>query len=129
MAVFLEHLNVLVPIERIRRSSYPGGFERLVEDRAVELGFTLWFDRHLLREGAHSPYEVESVVDYWKAFGLVPTGRVNGVLSWHDLCVVDAGASDLSLPCDWLDLAMDEKYAFLRGQAPGPLIGRELNGR
>ena len=124
MAVLLEHLNVIVPIERIRRSAYPRGFEGLMEDRAVELGFTLWHDHHLLREGAHSPYEVESIVDFWKSHGLLSTRRIRGALAWNDLCVVDAGAAALSLPCEWLEVVPSESYAFLRGQPRGPIIGK-----
>ncbi len=123
MAVFLEHLNVLVPVAAIRESAYPGGFDGLLHDRAVELGLTLWHDGYLLREGALTQDEVESVLDFWKGHGLMPTHRVRGILEWKDLCVIDAESAGLSLPCAWIELDSEGRSAFLRGQEPGPLVG------
>ena len=61
MAVALEFIDFLVPIELIRQK-YPGGWAQCLKDHERLIGGRVWFDEHLLRDGAMNPSDIESLL-------------------------------------------------------------------
>ena len=54
MAVALEFLNLVIPIKKIEQH-YEGGWEQYLDDHQHLIGRRIWFDDHLMRDGAMSP--------------------------------------------------------------------------
>lgn len=100
MAVKLEFLNIIVPIKNINRV-YKGGFEQLKKDYADIIGNRVWFDDHLLRDGAMNPYDMMQLISYWEAKGLNARKVVDDKENWHEMCVVDTLMGP-TLPCSWV---------------------------
>jgi hypothetical protein len=123
MAIGLEFIDVVVPIARIREA-YPGGWEQCLLDYAGRLGRRVWFDRHLLRDGAMSSSEARMLVEGWSALGFEPLADRPGGEYWKDLCVIDWRRGGLTRPCDWLKLDLFNRTAHLGGTEPGPLAWR-----
>ena len=100
MAVGLEFISLIVPIEKIEQY-YPGGFEKYKSDNEQSIGGRIWYDDYLVRDGAMSNYDVGRLIQEWESYGLKGVIEVNGQKQWKDLCVVDyfGGAT---LPCVWL---------------------------
>ena len=68
MAIALEFLDFVVPLERIRQK-YPGGWDQCLKDHERLIGGRVWFDEYLLRDGAMNPADIESLVDLWGRAG------------------------------------------------------------
>ena len=100
MAVALEYISLIVPIEKIEQY-YPGGFEKYKSDNEQSIGGGIWYDEYIVRDGAMSNYEVGRLIQEWESYGLKGVIEVDGQKQWKDLCVVDyfGGAT---LPCVWL---------------------------
>jgi len=125
MAVYLEFINLIIPRDRIK-AVYTGGWEQFVSDRQAAIGGRIWFDDHLMRDGAMSPGDMGLLIDLWTSIGLKPIGEKDGQKFWKDCCVVDTifGAT---LPCDWIEFTEDGRSAFLNGTEPGELATRGSN--
>ena len=121
MAVQLEFINFIVPIEVIKQK-YPGGWEQCLRDHENLIGGRVWFDGHLLRDGAMNPMDVGNLVEKWQALGFHTHDGGNNPRKWVDVCVVDAMLGGATLPCDWIATAGDA--AFYKGKPKGKLIGR-----
>ena len=67
MAIALEFIDFVVPIDTIRRK-YPGGWEQCLRDHAGLIGGRVWYDEHLFRDGAMNSDDIMIVVDRWAAF-------------------------------------------------------------
>ncbi len=100
MAVELEFISLIIPIERIEKH-YPGGFNKYKRDNNQAIGRRIWFDNYIVRDGAMNPMDIEYLVNSWEEFGLVGITEVNGTKQWQDLCVVDF-IGGMTLPCNWL---------------------------
>ena len=125
MAIALEFIDFVVPIAVIRQK-YPGGWEQCLKDHEHLIGGRVWFDEHLLRDGAMNPAAIAELVEEWSQAGIQPTEARNGQIVWKDCCVVESLLGGPSLPCDWLAMAEDGASAFLKGQPPGDVVGRKL---
>jgi len=125
MAVALEFISFIVPIKVIRRK-YLGGWERCLKDHQHLIGRRVWFDDHLLRDGAMNPQRIESLVHEWTHLGLHSTERLGTRRCWKDCCVVESLVADPTLHCDWLEIGDDGRSAHLKGAAPGRVIGRSV---
>ncbi len=123
MAVKLEFINILIPVENIERCASIGGFKGFLGMKEGLLGEIDWYDEHLYRTGVMNPLEIEEIVDDWKVYGLTPVIEEAGVRKWNDICVVDS-AGGLTLPCDWIEFDLDERCAWLKGTAKGTAVGR-----
>jgi hypothetical protein len=123
VAIALEFIDIIVPIARIREC-YPGGWEQCALDYAALLGRRVWYDRHLLRDGAMTPSDAQVLVEGWGALGFEPTGMRGKAVYWKDLCVVDSLRCGPTHPCDWLALDASTRTAHLGGTEPGPLAWR-----
>jgi hypothetical protein len=62
-------------------------------------------------------------VNEWKRRGLSPAVEVHGIRRWNDLCVVDS-RNGLTLPCEWIEVDLDEQIAWLKGTPRGEVSGR-----
>ena len=125
MAVYLEFINLIIPRDRIE-TVYEGGWDQFVSDNQSAIGGRIWFDDHLMRDGAMSPGDMGLLIDLWKDIGLNPIDEKDGQKFWEDCCVVDTmfGAT---LPCDWIEFTEDGRSAFLKGTEPGELAMRGSN--
>ena len=72
MAFALEFIDFIVPIAVIREK-YPGGWEQCLIDHERLIGGRVWFDDHLLRDGAMNPNDIESLIEEWTELGFQPT--------------------------------------------------------
>ena len=125
MAVYLEFINLIIPRDRIE-TVYEGGWDQFVLDNHSDIGGRVWFDDHLMRDGAMSPGDMSLLIDLWIGIGLNPIGEKDGQKFWKDCCVVDTmfGAT---LPCDWIEFTEYGRSAFLKGTEPGELATRGSN--
>jgi len=124
MAVALEFIDFVIPIATIR-AKYPGGWQQCLVDHQVLLGGRVWYDEHLLRDGAMNPNDIGSLVEEWTQLGFQPTEMVDGQRIWKDICVVESMLGGPTLPCAWIEFDAENRCAFLKGQPPGEVIGRD----
>ncbi|MCG3171858.1 MAG: hypothetical protein CALGDGBN_03564 [Pseudomonadales bacterium] len=124
MAIRLEFIDFIVPIATIR-AKYPGGWAKCLADHANLIGGRVWYDEHLLRDGAMNPRDIGLLVGEWEALGFTPTVEADGQRVWQDVCVVESMFGGPTLPCNWLDVDPDLRIASLRGSDPGSIVGRE----
>jgi hypothetical protein len=128
MAVALEFIDFIVPIALIRKK-YPGGWAQCLRDREGLIGGRVWFDEHLLRDGAMSPGDIGHLVDEWTELGFQPTEERDGKRVWKDCCVVESMFGGPTLPCEWLEIGEDGRSAHLKGADPGEVIDRSSGSR
>ena len=123
MAVALEFMDFIVPIAVIRKK-YPGGWEQCLKDHEHLIGDRVWYDDHLLRNGAMNPNDIASLIDEWTRLGFKPTEKRGGEDRWKDVCVVESMMGVPTLPCEWLVIGDDGCSASLKGTDPGPTSSR-----
>ena len=123
MAVALEFINLIVPIALIKQK-FPGGWEKCLEEHKHLLGGRVWYDDHILRDGAMNPNDMKSAVEWWEENGFQPIETKNGAKSFKDLCVVEGMFGGSTLPCDWIEFTDDYSGAYLKGTEAGDLVGR-----
>ena len=124
MAIALEFIDFVVPINIIR-AKYPGGWEQCLKDHERLIGGRVWFDDHLLRDGAMNPRDIESLIEEWTSLGFTPYEEVNGERVWKACCVVEGIFGGATLPCDWLEMGGDGESVYLKDTQPGMKHGRE----
>ena len=100
MAVILDYINLIVPIEKIEEH-YPGGFSQYKIDLKDSIGREIWYDEYIVRDGAKSEYDIDLLIPEWELCGLKGTVAVDGKDHWADFCVVHP-FEGATLPCDWL---------------------------
>lgn len=104
MAVKIEFLNLIIPIEKINEF-YPGGFEGFKRDNQDDIGCRILFDDYILRDGAMDPMSLKSIAEKWIELGLQPVTNEDGETKFKDICIVDCSyESHSTLPCDWLNI-------------------------
>ena len=124
MAIALEFIDFIVPISVIHQK-YPGGWDQCLKDHEPLIGGRVWFDDHLLRDGAMNPGDIESLIDEWTALGFQPIEDRDGERFWKDCCVVESMFGGATLPCDWLEIGDDVRSAWLKGTTPGQIKQRQ----
>jgi hypothetical protein len=124
MAIALEFIDFIIPIEIIKQK-YPGGWEQCLKNHQPLIGGRVWFDDHLLRDGAMNPRDIESLIDEWTQLGFQPFAEVAGKQIWKDCCVTESRFGGPTLPCAWLAMGEDGRSAYLKGTAPGIVCSRE----
>lgn len=127
MAIDTEFIDFIVPIATIH-AKYPGGWEQCLKDHAPLMGGNgfgarVWYDEHLLRDGAMSPQGITSLVEEWEAMGFVAHEEVNGVRQFKDFCVHEGLFGGPTLLCPWLS-SDGSGAVWLTGTEPGPRVGR-----
>lgn len=124
MAVMTEFLDLIVPISVIEEK-YPGGWEQCLIDHRPAIGGRVWYDAHLFRDGAMSPEAMEHLLKEWTKLGFECSVERNGQRYWKDVCVFEGSTGGPTLPCEWLSVDYDTRSVYLRGTAPGELMGRD----
>jgi hypothetical protein len=122
MAVALDVLSVVIPIKIIDKCRGLGGFRGFLQSREFPGHGAAWYDEFLFREGAMNPMDLEFILAGWKDRGLKATGRKHGNIYWKDLCVVDFFDGP-TLPCDWIEVNIEEHCAWLKGTPKGAIRG------
>ena len=107
---FIDFIDFIVPIAAIKQK-YPGGWDRCLKDHENLIGDRVWFDKHLLRDGAMNPSDIESLIQEWTDFGIQPMEDINGERVWKDCCVVESMLGGATLPCDCLEIGDDGRSA------------------
>lgn len=123
MAIALEFIDFIAPIELIRQQ-YPRECGQYLKDHERLIGARVWFDEHLLCDGAMNPVDIETLVELWTGLGFQPTVELDGQFIWQDCCVVETLFGGPTPPCGWLEFAEDGRSAWLKGSAPGEVKGR-----
>ncbi len=124
MAIALEFIDFIIPIATIR-AKYPGGWEQCLIDHRNLIGGRVWYDEHLLRDGAMNPSDIGHLVDEWTELGFQPTETIDGQRIWKDVCVVESMLGGSTLPCTWIEVDAENRCAFLKDQPPGEVVGRD----
>ncbi|MGV8961631.1 MAG: hypothetical protein ACOH1V_14810 [Stenotrophomonas sp.] len=112
MAVALECINLIIPVQRIA-AVWPGGFNRFWREHG-HLS-RLWHDGYLLRDGAMNPREVMAQLDWWQQHGLKVASDVDGCEQATDVCLVDVSSGQLPQACAWLQVDWDHRLARWNG--------------
>lgn len=123
MAIALEFIDFVVPLSVIREK-YLGGWEQCLTDHQRLIGGRVWYDNHLLRDGAMNPMDIKTLLDEWVALGFEPTENIADRLSWKDCCVIESLLGGPTLPCSWIEIGGDSRSAYLKGTEPGTVVGR-----
>lgn len=123
MAVALEFIDFIVPISVIKKK-YPGGWDQCLKDHERIIGGRVWYDDHLLRDGAMNPSDIQSLVDEWTGLGFTPMEEINGEKIWKDCCVVESIFGGATLPCDWIEFSENGQAAWLKGTIAGEVKSR-----
>lgn len=128
MAVAQEFYDIFTQIADVHRV-YPGGFDAYLTDFATDIGYTIWFDEYLLREGAMSGRDAHQIVEHWKNLGLTPWREEDGKpAEWLEVCVSSSIAGGPTLECAWIAFDEASHGAFLKGSEPGRLVGPSRRG-
>jgi hypothetical protein len=123
MSVAQEFHDVFIRISDIERI-YPGGMDGYIIANNEFLGSTIWHDAYLVREGAMSSTDIETIVDSWKDLGFDCYSEKDGIpVEWLQICVSNGYAEQPTLPCSWVAYDSTTRGAFLKGTVPGKLIG------
>lgn len=124
MAIELEFLNLVVPVQRIK-DLYRGGWAAYLADNQKRLGKILWHDLDLVHAcGAMDPEMDDVLIGNFTSLGFTATEVVDGRTVWRDFCVLNAfGISQHQ--CPWLVVDGAARIAWMRGTEPGVVVGRE----
>lgn len=114
MAVYLEFFNVLVPIENIERV-YPGGFKQFLIDNEEHIGYTIWYDDYLLRDGSMDIEGAIDIIKFWESYGLIAIEENDGTEYWKDLCLFQAYLGS-KRACDWIEYENYREIASMKGK-------------
>ena len=119
MAVWLEFINLVIPIEVIKQK-YPGGWDECLSDHANAIGKRVWYDQYLFRDGAMNPNDMGSLIEHWTLLGFTPHREVDGKLvEWVDMCVCEEMSGGATLKCDFLEYDSKNQSVYMKGTEPG----------
>jgi hypothetical protein len=91
MAIFLECINLVIPIEVLDSCQAVGGFRGFLQSEADWIGRMVWYDEHLCRAGgAMSPDDARAMVQQWERRGLRGRVEQGGRVVWQDFCILEA---------------------------------------
>jgi len=124
MAITLEPINLIIPLKNINYC-YPGGFALFSEHNRARFGDSFCHDALLFRAGAADIHEIENLVLYWHERGLVPYAETDGSRQWKDMCVVLSSSVEPTLPCEWIEIDLQNNCVSMKGKPKGRIIGRE----
>lgn len=128
MATSLEFIDFVIPIAVIHEK-YPGGWEQCIKDHSGLVGGRVWYDDHLFRDGAMNPGDIQSLADEWQALGFELTQMIDGQEHFKDICVIESIFGGPTLPCEWVEIDLDDNtgrgFAYLKGSEPGTIVNRD----
>lgn len=127
MAIFLQFISVVIPIEIIeRKCKQLGGLKGSLDLNRRWVGKKILHDKYLYKDSAMGYDDIDSIIDFWKEQGLTPTESIDGKEYWKDLCIVDIGyLNGVTLPCKWIGYEAQEGgvgTVWLKGKPKEELI-------
>jgi hypothetical protein len=122
VAIRLEFISVVIPIENIERCKSIGGFQRFLESQTYFIGLTSWYDDYLYREGAMNSIDARNLVRSWETRGLRGLAGDNESREWMDLCLVDYVIGP-TRPCSWLEHDQENHCVYMAGKPKGDIVG------
>jgi hypothetical protein len=121
MAIEIEFVNLIIPIEKINQSSIDGGFEAYLKENEDLIGKTIWFDQHLFRTGWMSTRELDDEIAFWEKNGLMPFEIKHGVKCWKDMFVILSGIDQFTTDCRWIEFDSKQTIVWLKGTDPNEI--------
>ena len=118
MAIKIEFVNLIIPIEKINNSNFEGGFDTLIKKYENLIGRAVWFDKHLFRMGWMDTWMIDGEIDFWKDNGLVPIVKKGNEEYWSDLFAISTGINQFMTNCDWLEIDFRKNIVWLKGTDP-----------
>lgn len=118
MAIKIEFVNLIIPIEKINESNFEGGFDGVVKKYEHLIGRAIWFDKHLFRMGWMNTWMIDGEIDFWKEKGLVPIENKNGIDYWKDVYAISTGFNQFMTNCDWIEFDLKRNVVYLKGTNP-----------
>lgn len=118
MAIKIEFVNLIIPIENINRSTFEGGFEKHLEEFKGLIGGPVWYDQHLFRMGWMDTWMIDGYINFWKDHGLIPIVKRNGVEYWQYLFAISTGLNMFMTNCDWVEYDLKKHKVWLKGTDP-----------
>jgi len=122
MAIELEFINIIIPIEVIDRV-YKDGWDKFKQDNIVMHKRAWWHDDHLYREGAMNPMDIKNNLERWEQMGANPEKTDGGNRAWDELCVVDV-IHGPTLTCNWIGWDYTDSIVWLKGKKKGTKVFR-----
>jgi hypothetical protein len=128
MAIFIEFVNLIIPIATIERCSAVGGFQGFLRSRASEfgnkVGELIWHDEYLCRvDGSMTTSDIPLMIDIWEQRGLRAYVGEGEERAWADMCVVLEGLGLRSPRCAWLTVDASQSWAWHTGFPEGERVG------
>ena len=121
MAIKIEFVNLIIPIDKINKSNFDGGLDALLKKYDHLIGKAVWFDKYLFRMGWMDTWMIDGEIDFWKNNGLMPIEKKNGVEYWCDLFAISTGANQFMTNCDWIEIDFDRNIVCLKGTDPNEI--------
>jgi len=118
VAIKLEVCSLIVPITSIKQKLGDAVYEK----RYSLITDWCWHDDYLYRDGCMDALALNEMLTEWEGKGFQLMNIINGRKYWHEVCVVNSDYGP-SYPCDWLEYDNDKNIVWLKGTAPGEIIG------
>lgn len=118
MAVKLEFINLIVPVEAIRAKLG----EQAFEEQFSGITEITWHDGYLWRDGCMNELNLSEMLDEWEEWGFNLIKIVDGQKCWDEVCVVYSHHGP-SYPCEWIEYDAEKNIAWLKGGEPGAAVG------
>jgi hypothetical protein len=114
MALKIESVNLIIPIDKINKSKFEGGFNALIEKYEHLIGKAVWYDEHLFRMGWMDTWMIDGEISFWKDNGLIPIEKKGNVEYWSDLFAISTGINQFMTNCDWLEIDFNKNTVWLK---------------
>lgn len=115
MAVRIEFVNLIIPIQKINESMFEGGFDKFIKKYEFLIGKAVWFDKYIFRMGWMDPYMIDGQIEFWKENGLTPLEIREGIEFWKDLFAISTGVNQFISNCDWIEVDFNENIVWVKG--------------
>jgi len=91
MAIMLEFMSLIIPIENIDKV-YEGGFKEYLKSERHNSTAMAWYDKHLYRKGWGGDSQlIDDEIQFWEDLGLTPAIKTSRGKKWKDLAVLSSG--------------------------------------
>ncbi len=121
MAIKIEFVNLIIPIEKINKSNYIGGFDALIKKYEPFIGTSVWFDKYLFRMGWMDTWMIDGEIDFWKNNGLIPIEKKGNDEYWADLFAISMGFNQFMTNCEWLEIDLEKGTVWLKDTDPSEI--------